>query len=47
MATNTTPSSGTREGSTDLLKGSIRFLTIVLMVTAAAAPLVVSDNLKP
>ncbi|WP_125130017.1 APC family permease [Microbacterium sp. 10M-3C3] len=47
MATNTTPSSGTREGSTDLLKGSIRFLTIVLMVTAAAAPLVVVSTYIP
>jgi len=38
---------GTREGSTNLLKGSIRFLTIVLMVTAAAAPLVVVSTYIP
>jgi amino acid transporter len=33
--------------STDLLKGSIKFLTIVLMVTAAAAPLVVASTYIP
>lgn len=35
------------ESSTDLMKGSIRFLTIVLMVTAAAAPLVVVSTYIP
>jgi amino acid transporter len=35
------------EVSTGLLKGSIRFLTIVLMVTAAAAPLVVVSTYIP
>ena len=33
--------------STSLLKGSIRFFTIVLMVTAAAAPLVVVSTYIP
>ncbi|GAA4773550.1 APC family permease [Citricoccus nitrophenolicus] len=35
------------EPSTSLLKGSIRFFTIVLMVTAAAAPLVVVSTYIP
>lgn len=38
---------GTGEESTDLLKGSIKFFTIVLMVTAAAAPLVVASTYIP
>lgn len=46
MATNT-PKRTTAEASTDLMKGSIRFLTIVLMVTAAAAPLVVVSTYIP
>lgn len=47
MATNTTRKHGAAEASTHLLKGSIRFLTIVLMVTAAAAPLVVVSTYIP
>lgn len=47
MATNTTRKHGGAETSTVLLKGSIRFLTIVLMVTAAAAPLVVVSTYIP
>lgn len=43
---STTPR-GAAEMSTDLLKGSIRFFTIVLMVTAAAAPLVVASAYIP
>ena len=46
MSTNTSRRS-TAEVSTDLMKGSIRFLTIVLMVTAAAAPLVVVSTYIP
>ena len=46
MATNSTRRA-TAEVSTDLLKGSIRFFTIVLMVTAAAAPLVVVSTYIP
>lgn len=47
MATKTTRNHGAAEASTVLLKGSIRFLTIVLMVTAAAAPLVVVSTYIP
>ncbi|WP_440711782.1 APC family permease [Herbiconiux sp. YIM B11900] len=47
MATNSIPRRGTAEASTNLLKGSIRFFTIVLMVTAAAAPLVVVSTYIP
>lgn len=39
--------SGGTEPSRSLLKGSIRFFTIVLMVTAAAAPLVVVSTYIP
>lgn len=47
MSTNQTPKRRTAEVSTDLLKGSVRFATIVLMVTAAAAPLVVVSTYIP
>lgn len=47
MSTRTTAKRGSGETSTELLKGSIRFLTIVLMVTAAAAPLVVVSTYIP
>jgi amino acid transporter len=52
MATSTPQTStpheqGTAGVSTSLLKGSIRFFTIVLMVTAAAAPLVVVSTYIP
>lgn len=43
----TSRSSGVAEVSTELLRGSIRFVTIVLMVTAAAAPLVVVSTYIP
>src|SRR5690625_379877 len=43
----TPPNSGGAEPSRSLLKGSIRFFTIVLMVTAAAAPLVVVSTYIP
>lgn len=46
MSTNATKRTASAE-STDLLKGSIRFITIVLMVTAAAAPLVVVSTYIP
>lgn len=47
MSTKTTETRGTPPVSTSLLKGSIRFFTIVLMVTAAAAPLVVVSTYIP
>lgn len=48
ITTKTTVDQGTgKPHSTDLLKGSIKFLTIVLMVTAAAAPLVVASTYIP
>lgn len=43
----TSEAQSTGEVSTGLLKGSIRFATIVLMVTAAAAPLVVVSTYIP
>lgn len=45
--TTTPPPTGGKVTSTNLMKGSIRFLTIVLMVTAAAAPLVVVSTYIP
>ncbi|GAA1468954.1 APC family permease [Microbacterium thalassium] len=47
MSTTTNQKRSAAETSTDLMKGSIRFLTIVLMVTAAAAPLVVVSTYIP
>ncbi|RIV37955.1 APC family permease [Micromonospora radicis] len=47
MASNLATKRNTSDTSTDLLKGSIRFVTIVLMVTAAAAPLVVVSTYIP
>ncbi len=48
MSVNTPTSSQGKEGaSTGLLRNSMRFVTIVLMVTAAAAPLVVASAYIP
>lgn len=47
MVNSTSQKRGAADVSTTLLKGSIRFFTIVLMVTAAAAPLVVVSTYIP